>query len=67
MKAEITVEMDNAAFGDASVDSGVELARILRDLADRIDGVDHVWFVEHAPLRVRDVNGNVVGSLKVTA
>ena len=54
---KLTLEMNNAAF----VDSGEanELARILRELADRIeqDGLD-----SGEPIRLRDVNGNTVGS-----
>lgn len=51
----LSLEMDNAAFDD---DAALELARILRELADRIeqDGLD-----SGEPIRLRDVNGNTVG------
>lgn len=61
MKATITVEMNNAAF---ELPAGSELARILRELASKIDesnleGEDRIW-------KLRDINGNNVGQLKVT-
>ncbi len=54
---KLTLEMNNAAFVDAG--EAIELARILRELADRIeqDGLD-----SGEPIRLRDVNGNTVGS-----
>jgi hypothetical protein len=56
MKAKITVEMDNAAFEDSPAG---ELARILRDLSDKIEeGEDSV--------RLRDLNGNVVGQFAIS-
>ena len=56
MKATIQIQMDNAAFTDAPAS---ELARILRELAERIenDGQDE------CPLR--DFNGNKVGQFKI--
>ncbi len=53
----MTIETNNAAF---SQDVGLEVARILRDAADRIEqghGVD--------ALTLRDINGNRVGELEV--
>lgn len=54
MKATITVQMDNAAFTD---DPGAELARILRELAEKTDREGP--FVRH----LRDANGNTVGKM----
>jgi hypothetical protein len=56
----IEIATDNAAFeGDA----GPELARILRDIAGRLerDGVDG----RADGFKVRDVNGNTVGKVEV--
>ena len=61
MKATIKIEMNNAAFeGDCD---GEELARILRELADRI-----CWAgIEPSDVfGLRDVDGNSVGWMKVT-
>ena len=51
---KITIKTDNAAFSDGRT----ELARILRDLADR--------FENSRALIVRDVNGNTCGSVTLT-
>ena len=51
---EIQIGMDNAAFSEVP---GDELARILRGLADRLDGQDDVGEI----VRLMDVNGNRVG------
>jgi len=43
--------MNNAAFAD---DATVETARVLRDLADRIEnGI--------GTIKIRDINGNAIG------
>lgn len=58
MKIKIEISMDNAAFED---DHG-ELARILRRLADRVDGTPRT---EGDGEYLRDVNGNRVGHWEV--
>lgn len=58
MKATMTVQMDNAAFAD----DPMELVRILRELADKLEkngGITERFVV-------MDVNGNKVGSLDIT-
>lgn len=58
----VKIECGNAAFtdeaGNVTNDSAApELARILREIADRIEaGTDYGWFKT-----IRDVNGNDVG------
>lgn len=61
MKLKITIEMDNAAFEE---NNGTEAARILRTFADEIDGGNYPVSGIIKPLR--DVNGNQVGTAKVT-
>jgi len=53
MEYRMRINLDNAAFGEFP---GIELARILRYAADYVDhfGIDQ-------EIRLRDVNGNVVG------
>ena len=58
MKFRATIDMGNAAFDDGN--APVELARILRDMADKIE--DRWW--REGPCA--DVNGNLVGNWKVT-
>ena len=58
MNATIEVEMNNAAFGDAPT---LELARILRKLADDIEQSREL---RDLPL-LRDINGNTVGWIDV--
>jgi hypothetical protein len=62
MKFKLYVEMDNAAFGEDSGDRGVELARVLRTAAERIErcGVS-----QGDEGNLRDVNGNRVGGWRV--
>lgn len=55
MRFSLTVDMGNAAFDEAP---SPELARILRDVATRVEDGER----EGA---VRDVNGNKVGTFKV--
>jgi hypothetical protein len=58
MMCRIDINCDNAAFED---DPTMEVARILRALADRLT---HASPDEAYPLR--DINGNAVGSLEFT-
>jgi hypothetical protein len=55
MNATIKVNMDNAAFEEPAA----ELARILRDIAERIEGGELMAF------SLRDANGNNVGTFQV--
>ena len=56
MRYTLTVEMDNVAFDN---DPGSELARILREAANRVEGFGFQHKDHASPLR--DVNGNKVG------
>jgi hypothetical protein len=57
----ITIETGNAAFADGN--GLAEVARILRELAERIE--DRACFPE--VMRLYDVNGNHVGEAKAGA
>jgi len=59
MKATLTIQMDNAAFGD---DANSELERILHKLAAQVQErtVD-----SNLRIPVMDFNGNKVGSLTI--
>jgi hypothetical protein len=59
MHTIIRIDMDNAAFEQPTY----EVARILRNLADRVE--KHSRFVPRQGLTLRDVNGNVVGYCRV--
>lgn len=61
MTLNITINMDNAAFAD--VNNGTEVARILRKLANSIDGISLTANSERGLL---DVNGNRVGKATVS-
>lgn len=54
----LTIETVNAAFDDAPAS---EIARILRDLADKLER-DGVPMDGRENWRLRDVNGNTVGT-----
>ena len=60
MQLKLTINLDNAAFGD---EAGTEVARILRELADDLDGHNCVIGERHV---IFDANGNRVGEAKVT-
>lgn len=57
MAFTLTIETGNAAFGEDEYERDVEIARILRTLAERFD--DGVADLTQGA--VRDVNGNRVG------
>lgn len=57
MTLTITIECDNAAF---EIESGtLEVARILRELADTCEGRANLY--DFGDTKIRDVNGNGVG------
>ncbi len=66
MRLTITIDCDNAAFGDSSDPYrplGNELARILKEESEKL----MLWYLEPGDKWViRDVNGNTVGKVKVT-
>lgn len=52
---DLYISTGNAAFGEGPRDAGLEVARILRELADRIEnGIED-------ETSLFDVNGNCVG------
>ena len=64
MTATFEIACDNAAFDDCS---GAEIARILRDLAERIEGMGFSSASAFdRNLALRDANGNKVGNFRVT-
>lgn len=60
MQSVIRIKMDNAAF---DIPNGNEVARILRDLADRCDGNQ----LEPDAILLFDINGNKVGVMLIGA
>lgn len=61
MEFKLAINCDNPAFDNASS----EVARILRELADRIDGHPHFSAGHSQP--VMDANGNEVGGFVIEA
>lgn len=60
MKLKVEINLDNAAF---EPDAGTEAARLLRQLANDIDG--NRLAVAGSVKSLRDVNGNAVGKAQV--
>ena len=61
---KICINTDNAAFEDENL--GSEISRILKSYANAIECVidpDSSWELE---TRLRDINGNTVGQVKLT-
>ena len=56
-KLKITIDRGNAAFSDGA--DGPEVARILRTLADKLEGVNTE---QGGEIRLFDSNGNRVGA-----
>lgn len=71
MKLTIDIEMDNAAFEHEDeagnpvegYANGTEVARILKELAEKVDDMP---LAAGTKLVIRDINGNSVGSATVT-
>jgi len=61
VRFELHIGVDNAAFADDDLE--IEVARILRELADR---VDPGRLVPEEPIRLSDINGNRVGFAVLT-
>jgi hypothetical protein len=61
MRFKLHIDTDNDAFSD---ESSTEIARILRDLADDLDGTGEIG--EDYSEKLRDYNGNTVGRASVT-
>lgn len=60
MKATISINANNAAFKN---EAGTETARILRQLADDLEGRD---LLPGESTNLRDINGNKVGRFEVS-
>ena len=60
MGITIRIRMDNAAFEPAN---GIEAARILRNLAEKLANAGEL--AANDEVKLRDINGNSVGSCKV--
>lgn len=60
MKLAINIDLDNDAF---QPEAGEEVARILRDAADRCERLGNLF--DDLRANLRDVNGNTVGALTV--
>lgn len=63
MKFTLTINMDNAAFGDWPAP---ELRRILRNAADQVHVDPHDTRVGANEGSLRDINGNTVGRWEIT-
>lgn len=63
MKFQIEINCDNAAFSPECRGEGSEVARILRDLADRID---REGLTRGDYFTLRDINGNSIGKASTT-
>lgn len=58
-KITVQIETDNAAFEDHPKGVNGEVARILRELADKIENGQE-------PESVRDINGAKVGTVEIS-
>lgn len=67
MAFKLEFKTDNAAFvdDDGNVAAGPEIARILREIADKYDS--GVWSTNGPALPVYDVNGNRIGEYRLSS
>lgn len=63
MKVIIQMDCGNAAFDPENGGPATEVARILRNLADQLDQYPET--MPGGPIILRDINGNLVGGLRV--
>lgn len=63
MAFRLEFKTDNAAFDDDA--AGFEVARILREIADKYDS--GVWSTNGPALPVYDVNGNRIGEYRLSS
>jgi hypothetical protein len=61
MKVKITIDIENSAFAGLP---GLEVGRILRELATRVEAAASYPDEWEAP-RLRDINGNAVGEVLI--
>ena len=66
MKITITLDTDNAVFQEYD-QPGSEVARILRTLASKVNGVNEEDLREFQDFKLRDINGNTVGKVTIDA
>ena len=58
---KLDIECDNAAFGEDDYEARVEIARMLRELGDKLANGE---IYRNSAQWLRDVNGNRVGTYK---
>ena len=64
MQIIVTIDCDNAAFGDSGRDAAHEVERIL---AEFVRGLyDQADLRDYDGIKLRDINGNTVGQVQVT-
>lgn len=63
----ITINTDNAAFGDGTLDQegikNIEVVRVLRKIIDKLEDSDRYY----STIPLLDINGNYVGEFKQTS
>lgn len=67
MAFRLEFKTDSAAFhdGDGNPEAGFEIARILREIADKYDS--GVWSTNGPALPVKDANGNRIGEYRLSS
>lgn len=65
MRLTLTINMDNAAFGETDADRAYELASILSRLCDRFSAYDGLAMTEGQEYVLADTNGNRVGIARI--
>jgi hypothetical protein len=61
MRFVLTIDCDNAAFGDTQAERNRETARLLREVAGRVTGLTSPVATTLGEGRLSDANGNTVG------
>jgi hypothetical protein len=64
---EISISVDNDAFGITYTEQAIEVTRILDELSDKLINHPEYLSPDFSSLKLKDINGNTVGFLKIVS
>jgi hypothetical protein len=64
---EISISVDNDAFGITYTEQAIEVTRILDELSDKLINHPEYLSSDFGSLKLKDINGNTVGFLKIVS
>lgn len=64
---EISISVDNDAFGITYQDQANEITRILNDLSDKLNNHPEHLSLASDSLKLKDINGNTIGFFNIVS